>query len=182
MFDNITPDDLTMAFFPCTWFETQQEMFYSLSHYSFSKWPTRQRVEYVEKRLEERTAAHKYLYHLYVVAQEKNIRLIIENPAAGHNYLIAGQNFVPPTIIDNDRTLHGDIYKKPTAYWFINCTPEGGLTANRNTDTKAIESQRTGRAKGAGSIDRSRIEPAYAQWFVKEIILGVTDSQDTTLF
>ena len=182
LFDNITPDDLALAFFPCTWFETQQGMFFSLNHWSFKDWPLRKRVEYVEERLEQRTNVHKLLYHLLIVVQEKNIRLIIENPSSGHSYIVAGQNFIPPTIIDNDRTLHGDTYRKPTAYWFINCKPEGGLTDNRNYDTKAITSQRTGRSKGEGSIDRSRIEPAYARWFIKEIILGIPDSQETTLF
>lgn len=182
VFDDMTPDDLVMAFFPCTWFETQQGMFFALNHWSFRDWPLRRRVEYVEERLDQRTHVHKLLYHLLVVVEDKGIRLILENPSAGHSYIVAGQNFIPPTIIDTDRTLHGDTYKKPTAYWFVNCNPEGALTVNRNYDTKAIISQRTGRSKGEGSIDRSRIEPAYAQWFIKEIILGIPNSQETTLF
>ena len=182
VFDTMSPDDLVMAFFPCTYFETQQNMIFALNHWSFAKWPTRKRVEYALERLDSRTEFHKILYHFLVVVEEKNIRMILENPAAGHNYIVAGQNFIPPTIIDTDRTLHGDIYKKPTAYWFVNCKPEGALTLNRNYDTKTIVSARTGQSSGAASIDRSRIEPAYARWFVKEIILGIPDSQETTLF
>lgn len=182
VFDDMTPDDLVMAFFPCTWFETQQGMFFALNHWSFRDWPLRRRVEYVEERLDQRTQVHKVLYHLLVVVEDRGIRLILENPSAGHSYIVAGQNFIPPTIIDPDRTLHGDTYKKPTAYWFVNCKPEGALTVNRNYDTKAIISQRTGRSKGEGSIDRSRIEPAYAQWFIKEIILGITDTNENSLF
>lgn len=59
----------------------------------------------------------------------------MENPWAMQTFLKS--NFVaPPTIIDNDRSLLGDYFKKPTAYWFFNCEPTYGKTIQKKTKCK----------------------------------------------
>ena len=68
-----------------------------------------------------------------------NFRMIIENPATPPNYLITGQNFPTPTIIDKNRMLRGDVFKKPTAYWFFNCEPTRGFTLQNNKKQKTYQ-------------------------------------------
>ena len=47
---------------------------------------------------------------------KKGIRLIVENPWSVQTYLKA--NFIKtPDVVDMNRTLRGDFYKKPTAYF-----------------------------------------------------------------
>ena len=51
----------------------------------------------------------------------------MENPWSEQTFLKA--NFVmSPTIVDMDRSKRGDWFKKPTAYFFINCEPTNGFT------------------------------------------------------
>jgi hypothetical protein len=68
---------------------------------------------------------------------ENGIRMIIENPYNGETFLKT--NFVlPPTIVDKDRSLRGDFFRKPTAYWFIGCNNTYGFTEQKNKEVKTI--------------------------------------------
>lgn len=37
--------------------------------------------------------------------------------------------------IDRNRRMRGDYYEKPTAYWFVNCTPTNGLTIEKTKES-----------------------------------------------
>ena len=91
------------------------------------------------EKILERNANRAYFYGLAVklasIAKQRGIRLIIENPWSGIGYL--KNNFVEdPKVIDMDRTLRGDYFKKPTAYWYFNCEPTNGLTIQENQKDK----------------------------------------------
>lgn len=102
---------------------------------------------------------------------DRNIRLIIENPWTPPQYLEA--NFVlRPTIIDKNRMLRGDYYKKPTAYWFVNCEPTRGLTEQNDKSQKIIKESKQGSEAGVCSEDRSMISPDYARNFICDFIIG----------
>ena len=98
--------------------------------------------------------------------------MIIENPTGTSAYLTTGQNFIKPTFIDNNRLLRGDYFKKPTAYWFINCEPTNGLTIQKDKKQKTIESAKKGKAAGICSEERSMISPDYARNFICDFIIG----------
>ena len=82
-------------------------------------------------------------------------------------------NFIfPPKIIDNDRSLRGDDYEKPTAYWFMNCEPTNGKTLEKLHKPKRIVDQPHKRGGGICSEIRSMISPDYARNFICDFILG----------
>lgn len=160
-----------MAFFPCIYFEVQQQLIYTLQHKSMAAWPLREKVSKAIERTHRRAEFHELLYQLYTVASERGLRLVIENPANG--FITSGQNFVPPTFIDTDRTRRGDLFVKPTAWWFVNCEPTHGLTEHRPTKTKTIEGCGGGKDAGLCCMARSVISPEYARAFICDNLLAL---------
>ena len=74
---------------------------------------------------------------------ERDLRMVVENPANG-NFLLFQQNFVePPTFIDKDRTKRGDVFKKPTAYWIVNIKPHTHTHTHKKKRQKAKFAQYT---------------------------------------
>lgn len=132
-----------------------------------------QKINRALKRLDNRTYFHSCLYKLLYIAYNKNLRLIIENPATAPNYLITGQNFPRPTFIDRNRMLRGDYFVKPTAYWFINCEPTNGFTFQKDKKQKVIMNCKGGVKAGICSEERSMISPDYAHNFICDFILGI---------
>lgn len=172
IFDTITKDDLIMAFFPCIYFETIQQLYFALAKNDFRNKPMTFKIEYAINRLDKRTEFHKLLYKLVHAVYAKGLKLIIENPATSPNYLITGQNFPTPTLIDNNRMMRGDYFKKPTAYWFINCTPTNGKTIQNDKEQKIIDKCKCSPLAGFCSEERSMISPDYARNFICDFILG----------
>lgn len=172
IFDEIVPDDLVLAFFPCIYFETIQQLCFALAKYDARNKSKQWQIDYAMERLDKRTYYHKLMYKLLWIAYDRNIRLIIENPATAPNYLITGQNFPPPTIIDNNRMLRGDYFKKPTAYWFVNCEPTYGCTIQNDKEQKFIDRSKSSPQAGLCSEERSMISPDYARNFICDFILG----------
>lgn len=126
IFDNISKKDMIFAFFPCIRFEDQIQMHFRGTSYQYkNKTP--------EQKLQKDLELHKELHSLYnlitklaIVCIKKDIPLIIENPYSTTHYLVKYWA-IPYTILDNDRTLNGDYYTKPTQYWFINCVPKNNF-------------------------------------------------------
>ena len=79
---------------------------------------------------------------------------------------------MPPTIVDMNRTLRGDYYVKPTAYWFINCEPTKGFSYQKDKEQKSIMKSRGSNNAGVCSEERSMISPDYARNFICDFILG----------
>ena len=161
-----------MAFFPCIYFETVQQLYYCLSKNEFRKKTKQFQIEYAIERLQNRTEFHLLLYKLLWLSYEKQFRMIIENPATEPNYLISGQNFPKPTFIDKNRLARGDVFKKPTAYWFINCEMTTGNTILYDKKAKRIDDMKPGVKAGICSEERSMIHPDYARNFICDFILG----------
>lgn len=88
----------------------------------------------------------------------------MENPASPIHYLT--QYFpIKPKIIDQDRRENGDYFKKPTQFFFVNCSPE------QNMFFEPIEDRRTYTVDGctgkAREVFRSLMHPQYARRFIK---------------
>nr|DAW44593.1 MAG TPA: hypothetical protein [Bacteriophage sp.] len=172
LFDRISKDDLILAFFPCVYFESLQQTCFDLTNTNYRNKSMCERIELTLERLDKRTMFHALLYKLFWIAFRKRLRLIIENPATEPNYLMTGQNFPKPTIIDRNRMLRGDYFVKPTAYWFVNCEPTYGRSFQKDKVQKTImKSKGSGRA-GICSSERSMMSLDYARNFICDFILG----------
>lgn len=172
LFNDITPDDLIMAFFPCIYFEALQQTFFTLSALPTKGWTMRHKIDYAMDRMDRRSEFHRLLYKLYGICLEMKLRLIIENPY-GNPYLIHGQNFPAPTLIDVNRMTRGDHFVKPTAYWFVGCEPcRGGHTYQNDKEKKLVMKVRDNTPAGMCSKVRSEISPDYARNFICDFIIG----------
>lgn len=172
VFDSFSKDDLIMAFFPCIYFETIQQLVFALASRNQEKLTMTERIEVALDRLEQRTKFHALLYRLLWIAYGRGLRLIIENPATPPNYLITGQNFPTPTIIDKDRMKRGDFFKKPTAYWFINCEPTYQESFQNDKTQQIICKAKKSPMADLCSEERSMMSPDYARNFICDFILG----------
>lgn len=173
IFDNITRDDLIIAFFPCTYFECMQMLYYcGLSHNIEGK-AEKQKTDIIISRIKKRELYLIRLYQLISICKQKDIKLIIENPATAPAYLLFKQNFYKFTFIDNDRTKRGDTFRKPTAYWFFNCKPTNKRSYQPCLKTKTIKKTKKGNIPGICSTERSMITPEYAKNFIADFILGI---------
>ena len=172
IFNSFSEDDLVMAFFPCVYFETIQQLVFALAKFDQRGKDKTVQIESAIERLDKRTEYHKLLYKLLWCAYKYKFRLIIENPATEPNYLITGQNFPTPTFIDKDRTLRGDVFKKPTGWWFINCEPTHGMTIQKDKEVRRIDRSKSSPVAGLCSEERSMIHPDYARLFIHDFILG----------
>ena len=142
----------------------------------------KQATEEILKRVENREKFFGLAVKMLSVAKERGLRMIMENPWSQQTYLKA--NFVmPPTIVDYDRTKRGDIYKKPTAYFYINCEPTTGKSYQKPKRTARIIDSKASGTAGLCSEERSMISPDYARNFICDFILGQTQSNTMqTLF
>jgi len=123
----------------------------------------------------ERSHNREYFFSLAVkmlsIAHERGIRLIMENPWSEQTFLKS--NFVSaPTLVDKNRRLRGDYFAKPTAYWFVNCTPTDGKSIQFDKEKKTIMKSKSSPTAGLCSEERSMISPDYARNFICDFILG----------
>lgn len=135
----------------------------------------------------ERSHNREYFFGMAVkmlaVAQMRGLRLIMENPWSEQTFLKA--NFVmPPSLVDMDRTRRGDSFKKPTAYWFINCEPTRGESYQPLPPgkTKKILSSKSAAQSGICSEERSLISPDYARNFICDFVLGRVQSNSVVQY
>ena len=169
LFDNITPDDLIMAFFPCIYFSCLSQMAMTWGCVNYRKKTVREATDLILDSTKDREKFYTLAIKMLATAKERGLRLIMENPWSMQTYLKA--NFViPPTLIDKDRSLRGDHFKKETAYWFINCTPTDGKSYQPAQKVRVLDKK--GAVKGICSEERSMISPDYARNFICDFILG----------
>lgn len=206
IFDSITCDDLIIAFFPCIKFcsvmeQYQHEDMYDAANRKNKNFGT---PEYYKRKwsvLRNYSQERFYFYDIALkmtaVVQIKGLRMIIENPWHPTNFTNHFW-FVRTSLIDNDRTRRGDYFRKPTAYWFINCEPTHGETYQptpKHLIKKITSGSGAGKKKrklksvvGKNELDslyidhktdsglcdeqRSMISPDYARNFICDFILG----------
>lgn len=181
LFDNITPDDLIMAFFPCIYFSQQNTTFFDATNINWKDKTTKQKVDMVLERSRERQLFYEMALKMFTTADVRGLRMIVENPWTTVHFL--HNNFpYKPDLIDIDRQKRGDYFRKPTQYWFINCKRTDGFTF-QNPTTKRTVNGLSGHQGSLCDEDRSLISPDYARNFICDFILGKeqTNSQ-LTLF
>lgn len=169
IFDNINKDDTIIAFFPCVRFEDQIQMGFRGTMHQMKNWSLEQKLEYDLKLQKELSELYNIITKLTIICVRKNIPLVIENPYSTTHYLVKYW-CIPYTILDKDRTIRGDYFKKPTQYWFINCKPKYNMIfeANVINDKKTI-------ANTNNKTERSMISKEYANRFIREFIVDAAE-------
>jgi len=132
------------------------------------------------KLQDELTHMYEMVNKLFIICIRRDLRLIVENPYSEEHYL-RRYWCLPPTVIDRDRRQRGDYYKKPTQYWFLNCSPQNNFIFEALPDNsikvKSAISKATKEDLKRHGIDanrtvaRSMIHPDYANRFIREYIL-----------
>lgn len=173
LFDNITKDDLIMAFFPCIYFCAPSQMNFTWGCTNYKQMTTKQKTDAILKRDKDRSYFYGLAIKMFAVAKMKGLRLIMENPWSENTYLKA--NFIlPPSLIDNNRMMRGDYRVKPTAYWFVGCEPTHNTTIqfDKLSEKKTHQTSKGSNKAGLCSEERSMISPDYARNFICDFILG----------
>ena len=172
IFDNITPDDLILAFFPCIYFTgSSNPLLFSLKAVNYRKLTMKEKFDAIIERADKRNDFYKLLYKMVGVCLLKGLRLVIENPFSPLHFLHL--NFLEePTIIDTNRQRRGDYFVKPTGFWFFNAQPTSDTSYQTPKKKLIVRKEKCGAASGLCSEERSMISPDYARNFICDFILG----------
>ncbi len=172
VFDQISKEDVILAFFPCTRFEAKIPLGFRGQLFQQKNWSDKEKLMYGMKLHRELHELYMLISQLVIVCIDRGLKLVIENPYTQPHYLTTYWS-MKPKVIDYDRTERGDYYKKPTQYWFVNCDPK----ENFIFEPKSIKKRRT--CDGVtGSNGRSRqevrseISSDYANRFIREFLIN----------
>ena len=164
IFDKMNKQDTILAFFPCVRFESQVIMNFKGVNSGYKDWNMKKKLSNCLKLSEELNRNYQLITKLAIICIDKNIPLIIENPYSTQHYLHRYW-CIEPKIIDMDRSLEGDYYKKPTQYWFINCDPKN------NFIFEPLELVKRKKINDENTVNRSMIHPQYANRFIRQYII-----------
>lgn len=157
--------DFIIAFFPCTHFCDANQLQYRL----FIGGKKREFNKVSVDRLIKRNNERAYYFELYLkftfICTHKQIPTIIENPASSgdKNYLVM---FSPIDVgyHEKDRSLFGDVFKKPTNFFAINFDMKEKFQMFTPSTTKVIYKDTM------GFQERSEITPLYVENFYKRFL------------
>ena len=171
LFDSITRDDLIVAFFPCIYFCAPSQMNFTWGCQNYRRMTIKQKTDLILERDHHRGEFYRLAIMMIATAAMRGLRLIMENPWSENTYL-KGNFILPPAYVDKNRTLRGDHFIKPTAYWFINCEPTNLTTYQNNKQVKRVLDIKSSNVAGICSEERSMISPDYARNFICDLIIG----------
>lgn len=175
VWDSISCDDLVIAFFPCIYFNATSQMLFSFTHRNYRNLSVMQKAEQILRRSKKREEYFRLAVMMMAIAHDRGLRLIMENPWSEQTFLKA--NFVAaPSMVDSNRMLRGDYFCKPTAYWFVNCTPTDGMSIQNDKEKRRIIGEKPLKGGGICNTERSMISPDYARNFLCDFILGKEQS------
>lgn len=171
IFDGITKDDLILAFFPCTRFEARIPLEFRGEAYQQKNWDDVKKLEYSMKLHDELHRNYELISKLAFIAITRDLKLVIENPYTQPHYLTTYW-CLKPSLIDKDRQLNGDYYKKPTQFWFIGFNPKQNLVFEPidYVEGKVIATVSGENGKSRTTM-RSMIHPQYANRFIRQYLI-----------
>ena len=180
IFDNINTNDVIIAFFPCTRFESRIPLWFRGEAQQQKNWNVEQKLKYAMD-------LHCELHHFYLlisklvlVAMKKGLKMVIENPYMQPHYLTTYW-CVKPIVVDKDRTENGDYYKKPTQYFFIGFKPKMNLIFE---PIDYVETKVIAKVKKEDGISvktqRSMIHPQYANRFIRRYLIDGEEEKEVT--
>ncbi len=165
LFDRIQKDDLIIAFFPCVRFTRRMIFNFTRSGVGNKKFDDITKLDQNIRYFDEMNYFYSLISKLVIVCLRKNLKIIIENPYH-QDHILTQFWHLKPKIIDMDRSRRGDDFKKPTQYYFINCEPKNNFVAEAYSIGGGKTIQKT-----HNKVERSLINPSYAERFIKEFIL-----------
>lgn len=165
-----------LAFFPCTKFEDQAILGFRGDRFQMSGYTDMQKLEYDIKQHNELHRNYSVITKLVLVCLRNGYKLIIENPYSEQHYLTRYWA-IKPKVIDRDRRENGDIYRKPTQFWFVGTEPKNNLVFEALDYVKTVSGlQRvTGKDGKKRELLRSEIHPQYASRFIRQYILDESE-------
>ena len=168
IFDEISEEDIVMAFFPCTYFQSYHSAWFLGKAKQLKDYTDEQKLDIVHERHGQLHYNYERFTELCLIAIRKKIRLIIENPYTQPHYLT--RYFpVAPALIDSNRAERGDFRTKPTQYWFFNMKPKNNLIFEPINEKEILTNDDF--ATDDSGFERSLIHPDYANRFIREFIL-----------
>ncbi len=174
IFDNISKEDLILAFFPCTRFETKIIMRMRGDSFGQNKWSKERSLKYSMKLHDEMNWMYQLISKMCIICIRKGLKLVIENPKSIPHHL-TDYWCLKPDIVDKDRRENGDYYKKPTQYWFINCKPKSNLVFE---PIEYVETKRIDYINGKDrKTQRSLIHPQYASRFIRQYLIDESENK-----
>lgn len=182
IFDDMTTDDLVMAFFPCIYFNEHNEMYFCGTSYNLRALDPAAKIRAIIQRSDRRQQYYKKVLQLIAICEERHLKLVIENPYNAHHYWRFNfPNY--PKVIDMNRTLRGDYFKKPTQFIFVGFEPGKGQSLAKIRKMEYIEDLPSSPISGMCSAERSMISPEYAHNFICDFILNEPSGNNVpTLF
>lgn len=182
LFAHIKPDHLIFAFFPCIYFNEHNEMYFCATSYNLRNLSPAAKIRAIIERSDKRQEYYKKVLQLIAICEERRLKLVIENPYNAHHYWRFNfPNY--PKVIDMDRTLRGDYFKKPTQFVFVGFEPGNGKSISKIHKRQYIEDMPSSPVSGTCSIERSQIAPEYAHNFICDFILNEPSGNNVpTLF
>lgn len=171
IFDEMSSDDLILAFFPCTRFEAIIPLQFRGEGIQQAKWSDEKKLVYSMRLHDELHQNYKTISKLVLVAINKGLKLVIENPYTQPHYLTEFW-CIKPKLIDKDRRLNGDYMTKPTQYFFVNFEPFQNVIFE---PIDYVEYRVVNRTKKTNGKDvktvRSEIHPQYANRFIRKYLI-----------
>lgn len=166
IFDKVNKDDYILAFFPCTRFEDQFQLFLRGEAFQQKNYTDIEKIEYARKIFDEVNSMYQLVSKLMLVCLWGGQKLIIENPYSTQHMLV---RYFPikSKVIHKDRSLYGDYFVKPTQYWFVNCEPKNNFFLEDISYSGRIKTIN----KTHNKVERSLISKAYANRFLREFVI-----------
>ena len=174
IWDDVSENDLVIAFFPCIHFCQFALLYYRGESFFTRKSTARRKAEISIEKFNQAALFFGILKKMESIVLDRKIRLIIENPWTMSLLWLCMRK---SSVIDTNRRLKGDKYKKPTAYWFYNCEPSNGTIYEKPKEISTIEYVEGKIKAHKGGIcgkRESEISPEYAKNFISCYILGIT--------
>lgn len=182
IFSMMSEGELVFAFFPCIYFNEHNEMYFCGTSYNLRSLTPAGKLRLIIDRSDKRQQYYKKVLQLMTICEERRLKLVIENPYNAHHYWRF--NFPDyPKVIDMNRTLRGDYFKKPTQFIFVGFEPGNGQSLAKVHKMKFIQECSSSRVAGMCSTERSMISPEYAHNFICDFILNEPSGNNVpTLF
>lgn len=164
-------EDIILAFFPCTRFEAIIPLQFRGEGIQQVNWSDEKKLTYSMRLHDELHTNYETISQLVLIALNKGLRLVIENPYTQPHYLTEFW-CIKPKLIDKDRRLNGDYMTKPTQYFFVGFSPKQNLVFE---PIDYVEHRVVNRTKKTNGKDiktiRSEIHPQYANRFIRQYLI-----------
>lgn len=171
----IHADDLVFVFFPCTRFQTQTPLLSRGENYSQRGWDDLKKLDYSLKITSEMLHNYTHFVNLFKIAHAKGFKMVVENPYSKPNFL---RDYFPikPAVVIPNRADYGDLYRKPTQFFFVNFTPSNNFELKSEGKSAKLSINKVCAADGVDrKTRRSMISAEFANRFIREFILSADE-------